>query len=158
MARGRGVWMLVAGLGALPGGATAQDLLPYGGRIGMNVTIYQRVGIDSADASIRVVHTAANAREYCTLYLHDTSEQCVLDTGHEVSSTYAQRIEADCETGTFTSLWGDSYRFGGRAEAGDGGGWVFEVLPYGERLDRSLASGYDSVLAQFRALCPARLR
>ena len=65
---------------------------------------------------------------------------------------------ANCRDGRFTTLSGDTLRFGGlnRSVPGpnEGNRPEFRILKGNEILDASSASGYSTALAQFKALCP----
>ncbi|MCA0203278.1 MAG: hypothetical protein LCH92_02970 [Proteobacteria bacterium] len=147
----------------VPGWAGAQqgapDLVAYGSRAGMEVTILSRQGIDSAAAEVRVAHTPENARAFCTLYVMDPSEACVTATLADVAGWVGDRIAGDCTAGVFTGLWGGRMRFLGRLPARSefGAEWDFREEGSDTPLDGTTASGYGVVLDQFRSICPARL-
>lgn len=157
----RGRWMAwaLAGLWALPAGAQTRDQVAYGTRAGMQVEVVAREGIDTDHAVVRVVHTMADARAFCELYVQDPSEACVTATMDDVAARIRDRIEGDCVTGSFIGLWGSEFRFLGPLDPPTdlGAVWDFREAGIDGPLDGSTASGYDVVLDQFRAICPGRL-
>jgi hypothetical protein len=135
--------------------SSAQTKVPYGSRAGMAATVLAAEGLDTEKAVITVKHTREDADDYCTSYLDDPTPQCVSRTLAEV--TLADRITANCKAGEFTSLTGDRYRFEGLAPDRRLTRAKYSVRHLGddEIADGSLASGYLTSMAVFRALCPS---
>ncbi|WP_164893045.1 DUF4339 domain-containing protein [Mesorhizobium sp. M7A.F.Ca.US.010.02.1.1] len=133
--------------------AETADLLPYGSRAGMTVTITGRSGIDTDHAEITLDPTAANSKGFCIDSNGDDGETCV---GKKLADAKIQSsIVANCFTGKFISPWGNGFQFKGRAADGDYSYIVQpDVVPH-EVLD--YRANYDVAIEAFKALCPARV-
>jgi hypothetical protein len=101
-----------------------------------------------------VKHTRENAKAYCTEYGQDQSKDCVDRTLRETRLN--DQLEGNCETGWFTSLYGERLRFVGEAKKRGEFDPKYIILSNGKPLDGSSASGYGYNLEQFEALCPNR--
>jgi hypothetical protein len=141
-----GIFLLVEAHGA--------GSVSYGSRAGMEVTLIAVSGIGTTRAVIRVKHTRENARAFCTEYANDKSEACVDRTLRETRLN--DQLEGNCETGWFTSLYGERLRFIGEAKHRGEIDPKYIILSDGKPLDGSSASGYSYDLEQFEALCPNR--
>lgn len=135
--------------------------LGYGSRAGMEVTVTSSYGIGTNNAVIVARHTEKNARNFCVQYSLDLSQACVNKYLQDLK--LRPFITADCNRGTFTTFYGQSYMFVGKHSKADDD--VFNMVEYdiidtskNEVLDGSSASGYSYVLQQFKALCPRRAR
>lgn len=144
---------LLLGMGA----AAQAETLYYGSRAGMEVTVVEKSNIGSADAKIVTRLTKANATAYCREYVQKVTRKCVADA---LKTELRPEISANCETGAFTTLYGQGYRFLGRNPKYEPSGTATEYLLVEaggeEPLDGSSASGYDVALGQLKALCPNR--
>ena len=133
--------------------------LPYGTRVGMDVTIMNSAGIDSNLAEIRIEHSMENAKAFCREYVGDDSQACVETTMVDVE--IEDRVVASCSSGEFTTPTGGRFKFEGRnaaAERMEGGEFKIRDTRSGELLSFNSASGYEVALAAFSALCPSRVR
>ncbi|RWH69475.1 MAG: hypothetical protein EOQ86_30235 [Mesorhizobium sp.] len=130
--------------------ATADsDLLPYGSKAEMFLTITGRSGIDSDHAEVTVRHTRENAKAFCAQH-GDGSEACIDKTLADVK--VQDSILANCSTGKFTSVSGKGFNFRGRAAETN--------YPYAVQPDvpgANFYADYDVAIAGFRALCPAKV-
>lgn len=132
----------------------AAGRIPYGSRAGMEVTVTGVEGIGTPNAVIHVRHTRENAKEFCTEYEQNNSDECVQRTLREVRINDALR--ANCQTGKFTTLGGDRLRFAGPNRRKSDDGPKFIIVGSSGALDASTASGYYTALSEFNALCPGR--
>ena len=130
----------------------AAGRIPYGSRIGMEVTVTGVQGIGTANAVIRVRHTRENAKEFCVGYSDDNSEECVQRTLREVRIN--DELRGNCQTGRFTTIGGDTLRFAGPSRRRADGGPKYVIIGASGPLDGSTASGYYTALSEFNALCP----
>jgi hypothetical protein len=154
---GRSIYVRIAGT-ALIGiflfvEAHGAGSIYYGSRAGMEVTVVGVSGIGTTHAVIRVKHTRENARTFCTDYANDKSEACVDRTLRETRLN--DQLEGNCETGWFTSLYGERLRFIGEAKHKGEFDPKYIILSDGKPLDGSSASGYSYDLEQ---LSPASRR
>nr|WP_255647514.1 hypothetical protein [Ensifer sp. IC4062] len=96
--------------------AAAEDLgkLFYGTRAGQSLTIVSKEGIGTANAVIRLKHTAQDAKSFCVGYLLDHSMRCVRQVLAE--KKFADRVTGDCVKRTWTDMYGDNYSFHGSAK------------------------------------------
>jgi hypothetical protein len=131
----------------------AAGRIPYGSRAGMEVTVTGVQGIGTSNAVIHVRHTRENAKEFCTEYEQNNSDECVQQTLREVRIN--DDLRGNCQTGKFTTLYGDQLRFAGPNRRKDDGP-KFVIIGASGLLDASTASGYYTALSQFNALCPGR--
>lgn len=136
----------------------AEDILYYGSRAGMEVTVRSRQGIGTQHAVIVTEHTLANAENFCREYEMTTDPECVKQ---ELKQELQLTITADCNAGTFTTFYGAQYVFQGRRKSADTASNTDYVLRETDdndnsELDGSTASGYDVAIDQFKALCPNR--
>jgi hypothetical protein len=135
--------------------AEAAGKLYYGSRVGMEVDIIGVSGIGTSHAVIRTHHTRENAKVFCQEYAHDQSEECV---SRELRETHLNdQIDGNCETGWFTTLYGDRLHFIGENRRRRDTDPRYIILSNNKPLDGSGASGYGYNLEQFKALCPARV-
>lgn len=131
----------------------ADEELYYGSRAGMSVTVISKKGIGSSNATIKVKHLPKNAKAFCVEYVLDHSMACVRRTMAEVRVN--DRVTANCKKKTWADLSGQRYAFLGRHKSGDlAPDYAIRDLQTGDMLDGSSASGYDTALSIFRALCP----
>lgn len=134
-------------------GALAAGQIPYGSRVGMNVTITSLSGIGTSNAVVRIKHTRENAREFCVEYSQDRSAKFIADTLRE--TRLSDEIHGNCKTGAFTTLYGGEYHFRGKAKKRAEFDPVYVIVGSEGKLDGSGASGSSEALLQFQALCPA---
>lgn len=127
----------------------------YGSRAGMEVDVVSVSGIGTRHAVIKTRHTRANARAFCEQYENDKSEACIQRALKETH--LSDQITGDCETGWFTTLYGDRLQFVGENPKRREAGARYIILSKGTPLDGTSASGYGYDLDQFKALCPARV-
>lgn len=158
----------IAGLimeGYWPEHSEQETLLPYGSRVGMEMTVIERHALGSKSARITLEHTRENALSFCEQYSNTSSEECIQST---IEDTGAQvRLLANCETGEF--FWRGAYavnhRYKGRKTAaqspadGPVGLYLIERQDTGDRwtmLGNCTACGYVEALVAFAELCPNR--
>jgi hypothetical protein len=130
---------------------TSVDVLSYGSRAGMNVTITSKEGIGSIRSVITATQTELDARAYCSEYVQDMSPGCVKQQLKDTS--LAKTITANCVSGEFTNFFGEKYRFVSVTHTGGIFGTPQNVTT-GQLLDESAASGLSHNMQQFDALCP----
>ncbi|MBB4183665.1 hypothetical protein GGE07_000278 [Sinorhizobium terangae] len=96
--------------------AAAEDIgkLFYGTRAGQSMTIVSKEGIGTANAVIRLKHTAQDAKSFCVEYMLDHSMRCVRQVLAE--KKLADRVTGDCVKRTRTDMYGDNYSFHGSAK------------------------------------------
>jgi hypothetical protein len=130
----------------------ATKTVPYGSRVGMEVTVVSTNGIDSNHAVIVAKHTRENALTYCREYVDNVTEKCIRD---ELEMKLSKTI-TNCTTGEFTNFYGDRLRFAGPGTTGEFHLAKFIVVDTvtGEIEDGSTASGYSVNLELFKALYP----
>lgn len=136
------------------------DLLPYGNRIGQEVTITSRDALGSKKASFGIDYTRRNAGKFCREYILDNSESCILE---ELNHKFKSSVEANCVTGLFTSFYGEKFAFKGRREVAvldNEGRGAFYNIEYTDNdgskknLDGSVPSRYHIQLNLISKLCP----
>ncbi|MGU3663128.1 hypothetical protein ACLBX9_02885 [Methylobacterium sp. A49B] len=130
----------------------AAGRIPYGSRAGMEVTVTGVEGIGTPNAVIHVQHTRENAKEFCTEYEQNNSDECVQRTLRETRINDVLR--GNCQTGRFITLWGDTLRFAGLNRRKGDFGPKYIIIGASGPLDGSSASGYYTALSEFNALCP----
>lgn len=130
----------------------AAGRIPYGSRAGMEVTVTGVEGIGTPNAVIHVRHTRENAKEFCTEYEQNNSDECVQRTIRETRINDVLR--GNCQTGKFVTLWGDTLRFAGPNRRKGEFGPKYIIIGANGPLDGSSASGYFTALSEFNALCP----
>jgi hypothetical protein len=152
-------------LASLVGSAQAETLY-YGSRVGMEVTVVKKTGIDTTRAKITVEHTRENAIAFCRDYVGEVTEDCIKE---ELALELNSEIAANCKTGKFTTLHSRAvislgYQFLGPNPDYDPTGYsntpefLIVDLETNEPLGDSMASGYYTVLGQFAAMCPSRVK
>ena len=101
-------------------------------------------------ASVRIVHTEANAKAFCVEYSSDHSQACVRRTMRGVR--LRPEMTANCRTGAFTGPFGTRFQFRGKRRDASP---EYSIVDLGRReeLDGTGASGYSEVLEQYAALC-----
>lgn len=142
--------------------AASSDSLPktgsinYGTRMGMQVSVLKRSGIDTAHAVIMVNHTIADATAFCREYVGAVTDKCIKQ---ELAVKLKSSLVGNCTSGKFTTLQGEALRFKGPNKSGatNGDGYLIVNLASGQPLDGSMASGYPVSLSQFKELCPKRV-
>ncbi|MER8421660.1 hypothetical protein [Mesorhizobium sp. M1329] len=139
-------------LGALFAAAGEDDLLSYGSRAGINVTITGRSGINTGKAELALQFTRENAKSYCVEDEQTDSQKCIDRVLSEVK--VQPRISANCETGEFTNVWGRRFTFKGPAGDGD---YPYNLEPQDGDTSEEHWSDYDVAIGNFKALCPARI-
>lgn len=145
---------------ALSIGFARAETLSYGSRAGMEVTVVSKEGLGTPLAKIVTKHTKANATAFCREYVGKVTPKCVAE---EMKSQLIPIIEANCQTGKFTTIAGGRYHFAGvnnRYDPTEGTSPKFIIYQVGEKepLEAFSATGYDVALDQFKALCPNRFR
>jgi uncharacterized protein len=138
--------------------ADPENILYYGSRAGMEVTVRSRSGLGTKHAVIVAEHTLANAENFCREYGMTTDPGCV---DGELKQKLQMTITADCKSGTFNTFYGAQYVFQGRRKPSDTAANTDYVLretdgDFHDELDGTTASGYDVAIDQFKALCPNR--
>ncbi|WP_425416497.1 hypothetical protein [Oricola indica] len=131
-----------------------RDLIPYGTRVGMDVTVISRQNLGSDSARIVIEHTRQNAINFCRDYVGKVTEECIQE---EMALPIADHIEANCKNGEFQDAFGQKLRFDGlnsnQSDVGDPRHllWSFENDEY---LGNYSASGYFERLIAYDELCP----
>ncbi len=129
----------------------ASGTLGYGSRAGMEVDVVSMSGLDTAHAVIKTRHTRANAIAFCRDYVQKVTPQCI---NEELAVRLNDEVTADCVAGTFTTFYGDRYRFAGPSKDKDGSAKYRVIdLSTGETADGSSASGYGTNIEIYKALC-----
>jgi hypothetical protein len=140
----------------LTGAAAASGTIGYGSRAGMEVTVISVEGLNTSRAVIRTKHTRDNAIAFCRDYVDKVTEQCIRQ---ELSIPLNDFITANCVAGEFSDFQGNRYRFlGSNRNPGQSASAKYAIMDIatGKIADGSMASGYPTNMAIFRALCPAR--
>ncbi|MER9104456.1 hypothetical protein NKH95_10940 [Mesorhizobium sp. M0848] len=130
------------------------NVLPYGPKAGMTITITGRSSLNTDHAEITLDNVAANAKGFCANSNGETGEACAKDSlaGAKIQSS----VVANCGTGKFTGPWGNGFQFVGRsAEEGYPYAVMPDVIPH-EVLDYK--ANYDVAVETFKALCPTRVK
>ncbi|MBO9422384.1 hypothetical protein J7481_22935 [Labrenzia sp. R4_2] len=128
--------------------------IPYGSRVGMNMTIIDFGGIGTPEAWIELRHLWRNAKEVCEAYANDFSEDCIR---RNISNPYRGEVSANCDTGVLRDLNGIRYQFVGRSDDSFRDYDVVEVASK-KTLDGSMASGLPLIIEYYKALCPSMLK
>lgn len=131
--------------------------MDYGARAGMEVSILNMKGRDTAHAVIRFRHTRDNAIAFCRDFVRSVTEDCVQETLASESG-FKEAMTGNCDSGEFSDFYGGRYRFLGRNPksgyfADDK--YVIKDLATGDIADGSEMSRYSINLDVYRALCPA---
>jgi hypothetical protein len=123
----------------------------------MLVSVLSRKGLDTSHAVISVEYRRDDAVAFCRDYVLNVTEKCIAD---ELAVKLGSTLTADCKTGRFTTLFGQTYVFLGRSTGTNSMGNEFVIIDADANtpLDGSMASGYSVALGQFQALCPRRSR
>jgi hypothetical protein len=138
------------------GQAHASGTINYGSRVGMEVSVISVSGLSTARAVIRTKHTRENAVAFCRDYVQKVTEECIRQ---ELATPLNDVITANCLTGIFTDFGGNRYQFRGSArKTGEfmAAKYILVDLTTGKVADGSMASGYPTNMAIFKALCPAQ--
>ena len=136
-------------------GTAPVELVPFGSRAGMEMTIISKEGLGTNHAVIRAKLTEVNAERYCGEYAQDPSRSCIERYLNETK--VADSISADCEAGTFKTFYGDDLQLLGKNFAeGEMAPYVVRDRRTGQLLDGSMASGLSYDMDQFNALCPGK--
>jgi hypothetical protein len=132
---------------------SAAEFIGFGSRVGMDATVISKQGIGTAHAVIRAHLTEENGKRYCEGYVEDSSPRCIEE--YLKGTKITDSITADCETGVFTTFYGDNLQFVGRNKLPDSlAEYIVQDLKAGSPLDGSMASGLPYDMEQFDALCP----
>lgn len=126
----------------------------YGSRAGMTVTVTAASGIDTTGAVIEATMTKDDATSFCAEYIGEVTDECI---ARQLDNNLAPSISGNCETGVFQSFHGRWYQFMGVMNAAYGesmGKYAVIDLATREVANGSSASGYDTHLGLFEALCP----
>lgn len=144
---------IVVSLHSLPAHAAFEELIGYGSRAGMEVTVVSKESLDSEKATIRTRHTRENAIAFCRDYVQNVTEDCIQA---ELSTKLTDVIKADCWKGIFTDFYGTQWRFlGPNPRAGQSPKYYLVNTSMNNQLaDGSMASGYPIAMDIFKALCP----
>ena len=136
--------------------AAASGTIGYGSRAGMEVTVISIEGLNTSRVIIRTRHTRENAIAFCREYVQSVTEKCIQK---ELSVLLNDQISANCSTGEFTDFYGSHYRFlGPNRNTGSLTMAKYAIIDLmtNKIADGTMASGYPTNIAIFRALCPAR--
>jgi uncharacterized protein len=135
--------------------ATQPELLSFGSRVGMEVTVVAKQNIGTTHAVIRGVLTDANAKRFCAEYAHDQSQNCIKEFFDD--NRLSGSIGANCTERTFTTFYGAHLRFVGKSTDPNLPEYIVQDQTNGSILDESGASGLSYDVEQFKALCPNSL-
>ncbi len=138
--------------------------LQIGSRAGMVVSITLAEELGTEVARIETLHTRDNSKAFCRGYLQDKSDECIEQNflERELRGPLTGYVAANCDTGEFITLSGNTYKFVGRRELGDQRTTTTYIIRQvaegglGDALDASMASGYGVLLEIFSILCPNR--
>ncbi|WP_319798563.1 lysozyme inhibitor LprI family protein [Nitrobacter sp.] len=135
------------------------ETLYYGSRAGMEVTVVSKSDLGSVHAKIVTKHTRENAATFCRDYVGKVTAECI---DEQLKVALEPTIQANCETGKFTVLTGEGYRFAGANPHFDptsSSSPEYLILPLNEKepLEDYSATGYRAALEQFKALCPTEV-
>lgn len=139
------------------GSSAHAEIIGYGSRAGMVVTVMSKYGIGSKNAIINVKHTRENAIEYCREYEGTTSKKCIED---ELRKKLERFVSANCESGLFSNFYGEMFTFEGKnnkpqdPESFITPEYIIQDNKTSQPLDGTSASGYDVNLDIYKALCP----
>jgi hypothetical protein len=149
----RAILTLIIFIAAIP--AYASGTIFYGSRAGMEVTVISVEGLGTDRAVIRTKHTRENAVAFCRDYVQKVTEECVRE---ELAKPLNDVITANCLTGEFTDFYANRYRFVGpnRKTRDMMAKYALMDLSTRQIADGSMASGYPTNMAIFKALCPAQ--
>jgi hypothetical protein len=138
---------------ALP--AEASGKIYYGSRAGMTVTVRSMSDLNTSHARITTEHQREDAIGFCRDYVQENpvTEGCIQE---ELAVPLNDAVYADCTKGIFTDFAGDKFQFRGKNPRAGDAGPKYLLLDLGshEIADGSSASGYETNLNIFRALCP----
>jgi hypothetical protein len=129
---------------------SAARTIPYGTRVGMQVTVKSATGLDTAHAVIQAEHTRDDAIKFCRDYIGKVTEDCIKG---ELATQLKDSISADCTKGTFTDFFGDQIAYHGRNPK-DGPKYVLIDNGIREIHDDVSGSDYYGNMKLFQALCP----
>ena len=135
--------------------ATQPELLSFGSRVGMEVTVVAKQDIGTTHAVIRGVLTDANAKRFCAEYAHDQSQNCIKEFFDD--NRLSGSISANCTERTFATFYGAHLRFVGKSTDPNLPEYIVQDQTNGSILDESGASGLSYDVEQFKALCPNSL-
>ena len=126
----------------------------YGSRAGMTVTIDAASGIDTEFAIIEANMTKEDATSFCAEYIQNVTEECI---ANQLDNKLQASISGNCENGVFQNFAGRWHQYIGAANPAYGetmGKYAVIDLETRKVADGSSASGYDTNLGLFKALCP----
>lgn len=130
--------------------AGAAPTIPYGTRIGMQVTVKSASGLDTSHAVIQTEHTRDDAIKFCRDYIGKVTEDCIKA---ELATPLRDSISADCAKGTFTDFFGDQIQYRGRNHK-NGPKYILVDDGVPEIADGVSGSDYYGNMKLFQALCP----
>jgi hypothetical protein len=142
---------------AIDARAQEPERLSYGSRAGMEVMVLGKSGIGTSKAVIKIKLTRDNAAEFCEIYLEDLSAKCIRKVLKEDGSRLRPTVSGNCETRTWTDMYGRNYVLKGRSKISSDdftAEYIIQDRKTQEVLDSSMASGYAVALGVFEALCP----
>jgi|GEM_PF-1945095 len=135
-------------------GSEQSRTIPYGSRVGMELTILREEGLDTENASISTIHTRQNAIKFCKEYIGKVTPRCIQD---EMAIKLASTVFANCSAGVFTNFYGARFKFAGVSIDNENSARYRLInLDTGEEADGSSASGYPINMSIFKYLCPTK--
>jgi hypothetical protein len=117
--------------------------------------IISRQGLDSASAQIPTKPRKDGAITFCREYSRDYSIKCI---DEQMRGSSLRTVRGNCREKTFADFNGDRYSFLGETPKDTDdimAEFSIRDLATGEILDGSSASGYDTRLGIYQALCPS---
>lgn len=130
------------------GGLAADDVISRS-TVGKQPTI--ATGLDTDHAVIITKHTREDAAAFCRDFARRPTEDCIRE---DLAVPLKDRIEADCQRGSFTDFGGQRYRFLGPSGGSTVARYRIVNLTTGAVLDGTAGSGYSLAIGLYRALCP----
>jgi hypothetical protein len=152
--------VMLAGVMLLLGASASAENLYYGSRAGMEVTVVSKSDLGTIHAKIVTKHTRENAAVYCREYVGKVTPSCIAS---ELQTSLSPTIQANCETGKFTTLDSERFQFAGvnpkfdPTDSDENPEYLIMKVGENEQLRGYEATGYGTALDQFKALCPNRV-
>lgn len=134
--------------------AHAGEKIAYSSRVGQELVVVSKSGIDTPRASISAVHSIIDARKYCIQYEMDKSSKCA---NSEMRVVPYFVFTANCNSGVFVTPNGH-YQFRGPWQENDNdmaAAYSITNLANGDTLEGDEASGYSLAAEAFQKLCPS---
>jgi hypothetical protein len=138
-----------------------REFIGVGSRAGDELTVLSKRDLGTDHAWISAQLTRENAKHHCEEGDGNSTKECV--DNHMKDEVGPQEIIANCSTGVFTTFGGGHYAFRGRSPSHASTpqeirpAYIVKDLTDGATLNGSSASGYNTVIEAFNALCPNKV-